>query len=98
VLQPMKWSRGLPLQEKREVPSGMTPLPWVVLILPQRLVLPDLQSLHSLHSGLLVVLLAKVVICFDIEVDILKSNDSIAGLDIRHSGSDALDNTRAFVS
>jgi len=32
----------------------MTPFPWVALILPQRLVLPDLQNLHSLHSGVLV--------------------------------------------
>jgi hypothetical protein len=38
---------------KREVPSGMTPRPWVARILPQRLVLPDLQNLHSLHSGVL---------------------------------------------
>lgn len=31
VLQPMKWNRLLPLQEKRDVPSGIKPLPWVIL-------------------------------------------------------------------
>lgn len=31
VLQPMKWNRLLPLQEKRVVPSGIKPLPWVSL-------------------------------------------------------------------
>jgi hypothetical protein len=41
------------LHLKRDVPSGMTPLPWVARILPQRFVLPDLQNLHSLHSGVL---------------------------------------------
>lgn len=39
-----------------------------------------------------------MIVSLDIEVDILKGNHSIAGLDIRHSRSDALDNTRAFVS
>src|SRR4051794_10592039 len=52
---PMKWSRSLPLHLKRDVPSGMTPFPCVARILPQRLVLPDLQNLHSLHSGVLYV-------------------------------------------
>lgn len=50
---PMKCSRSLPLHLKREVPSGMTPLPWVARILPQRLVLPERQNLHSPHSGVL---------------------------------------------
>lgn len=50
---PMKWRRSLPLALNREVPSGMTPLPWVARILPQRFVLPDLQNLHSPHSGVL---------------------------------------------
>lgn len=50
---PMKWSKSLPLHLKREVPSGITPLPCVARILPQRFVLPDLQNLHSLHSGVL---------------------------------------------
>ena len=49
----MKCSSSLPLHLKRDVPSGMTPLPWVALILPQRFVLPDLQNLHSPHSGVL---------------------------------------------
>lgn len=53
VLVPMKCSRSLPLHLKRDVPSGITPLPWVARILPQRLVLPDLQNLHSRHSGVL---------------------------------------------
>ena len=50
---PMKWRSDLPLHLKREVPSGITPFPWVALILPQRFVLPDLQNLHSPHSGVL---------------------------------------------
>lgn len=50
---PMKCNRSRPLERKREVPSGMTPFPWVVRILPQRLVLPDLQNLQSPHSGVL---------------------------------------------
>lgn len=84
------------------MPSGMRPLPWVVRILAQRLVLLDLQSLHCLHSGLLVSLV--LVFCKtgrcsdDIEDDILKCNDIIAGLDVGHSGSDALDDTGTFVS
>ncbi len=53
VLVPMKCSRSLPRALNREVPSGMTPLPWVARILPQRFVLPDLQNLHSPHSGVL---------------------------------------------
>ena len=47
VEQPIKWKSCLPLQVKREVPSGMTPLPCVALILLQRLVLGDLHILHS---------------------------------------------------
>src|SRR5450755_2673398 len=42
---------GLPLIEKRDVPSGIRPLPWVTRIFWQRLVLPDLQYSHSPHSG-----------------------------------------------
>jgi hypothetical protein len=34
----------------------------------------------------------------DIEDDILKGNDIVAGLDICYSGSDALDDTGTFVS
>ena len=49
----MKCSSSLPLHLNRDVPSGITPLPWVALILPQRFVLPDLQNLHSPHSGVL---------------------------------------------
>ena len=50
---PMKCRRSLPLHLKREVPSGMTPLPWVARILPQRFVLPERQNLQSRHSGVL---------------------------------------------
>jgi hypothetical protein len=50
------------LQEKRDVPSGMTPLPCVSLILAHKFVLPDLHSLHSPHSGLLVTMLVFRVI------------------------------------
>lgn len=53
VEQPMKWRRSLPLHLKRVVPSGICPLPWVARIFPHRFVLPDLQNLHSLHSGVL---------------------------------------------
>lgn len=49
----MKWRRSLPLHLNLEVPSGITPFPCVALILPQRFVFPDLQNLHSLHSGVL---------------------------------------------
>src|SRR5690554_3051750 len=42
---------GLPLYEKRVVPSGITPLPWVARTATQRLVLPDLQNKHSPHSA-----------------------------------------------
>ena len=31
VLVPMKWNRVFPLHEKRDVPSGITPLPCVPL-------------------------------------------------------------------
>src|ERR1700753_3415282 len=55
VLVPMKCRSSLPLQVKRGVPSGITPLPCVARILPQRFVLPDLQNLHSRHSGVLTV-------------------------------------------
>ena len=50
---PMKWRRSWPLHLKREVPSGITPLPCVARIFPQRLVLPERQNLHSRHSGVL---------------------------------------------
>ena len=50
---PMKCRRSFPLHLKREVPSGMTPLPCVARIFPQRLVFPERQNLHSRHSGVL---------------------------------------------
>src|SRR5690554_4898275 len=42
---------GLPLYEKRVVPSGITLLPWVARTATQRFVLPDLQNKHSPHSA-----------------------------------------------
>jgi hypothetical protein len=36
---------------KREVPSGITPLPWVARIAVQRLVFWLRQLLHCRHSG-----------------------------------------------
>ena len=47
----MKWKIGLPFFEKRLVPSGIKPLPCVARIAWHRFVLPDLQNLHCLHSG-----------------------------------------------
>ena len=41
----------MPSSEKRELPSGIRPLPWVTRIFWHRLVLPDRQNLHSPHSG-----------------------------------------------
>merc|ERR1719347_1151938 len=48
VLQPMKWKICLPSFDNRVVPSGITPLPWVPLIVGQRLVLGLSQKIHSL--------------------------------------------------
>src|SRR5256885_16414911 len=42
---------GSPLYEKRVVPSGITPLPWVARTETHRLVLPLLQNRHSPHSA-----------------------------------------------
>src|ERR1700722_6828719 len=42
---------GLPLNEKREVPSGITPFPWVIRIRWHKLVLPDRQNSQVPHSG-----------------------------------------------
>ncbi|CFW39930.1 Uncharacterised protein [Bordetella pertussis] len=41
----------MPSIEKREVPSGIRPLPWVVRMAWHRLVLRDRQNLHWRHSG-----------------------------------------------
>src|SRR5689334_1904674 len=48
---PMKCRICLPFFENRLVPSGMSPLPCVARIATHRFVLPDLQNLHFLHSG-----------------------------------------------
>src|SRR5580698_9840289 len=42
---------GLPLNEKRLAPSGIRPLPCVARIAVHRLVLREVQLLHSRHSG-----------------------------------------------
>src|SRR5437762_3127094 len=42
---------GLPSSEKRLLPSGIKPLPWVARICWHRLVLRDRQNLHCRHSG-----------------------------------------------
>lgn len=52
VEHPIKWCNILPLQENLEVPSGITPFPWGTRIFWQRLVLGDLQNLHSPHCGI----------------------------------------------
>lgn len=49
---PMKWNTFCPLQVKRDVPSGITPCPWVVRILEHKLVFGLLQNLQSLHWGM----------------------------------------------
>ena len=103
---PMKWSSSFPLHLNLEVPSGITPLPWVALILPQRLVLPDLQNLHSLHSG---------VLCHStissvreensglgwkvgLDLDSLKSDNVVSWLDGGHTLADGFDDTSSLVS
>jgi hypothetical protein len=47
----MKWKSCLPLQLKREVPSGITPRPWVKRIFWHKFVFLLRQNLHSLHCG-----------------------------------------------
>ena len=53
VLQPMKWKIGWPSLESREVPSGITPCPWVDLMVGHRLVFWEAQKMQDcfLHSG-----------------------------------------------
>lgn len=51
VEQPIKCKSSLPLHLNRLVPSGILPLPWVSRTALHRLVLPDLQNLHSRHSA-----------------------------------------------
>ena len=51
VLVPMKWWTRDPSFEKRLVSSGINPRPWVSRTAPQRLVLPEVQNLHSPHSA-----------------------------------------------
>lgn len=49
---PMKWYKVLPLHVKRDVPSGITPCPWVLRICEQTLVFGCLQNLQVLHCGM----------------------------------------------
>ena len=75
----------------------MTPLPWVARILPQRLVLPDLQNLHSLHSGVLESSLGTVSNQTDGE-RILEGNDVVARLYVCDTLADRFDDTGALVT
>lgn len=95
---PIKCSTSLPLHLKRLVPSGMTPLPWVARILPQRLVLPDLQNLHSLHSGVLDALVLDVKLESGSIGRILEADDGVAGLDVGDALTNRLDDAGALVS
>lgn len=79
-----------------EVPSGITPFPWVALILPHKLVLPDLQNLHSLHSGVLEDVSVKSH--FGHKVIILESYDMISWLNRSNTLTNGLDNTSSLVS
>lgn len=89
----------MPLHVNREVPSGITPFPCVALILPQRFVLPDLQNLHSLHSG---VLYANVSgegkKDGEEDKNVLKSYNVISWLDGCHALADGLDYTSSFMT
>lgn len=49
VEQPMKCAIVCPLHVKRDVPSGIKPLPWVSRILLHKFVFGDLQNLQSPH-------------------------------------------------
>jgi hypothetical protein len=82
------------LHLKREVPSGMTPLPCVARILPQRLVFPDLQNLHSLHSGVLTAVSSRRIFVSDY---ILEGNDVVTGLYVCDALTNGLDNTSTLV-
>ena len=73
----------------------MTPFPCVARILPQRLVLPDLQNLHSLHSGVLLTLAINGVLG---GLDVLEGNDMVAGLYIGDALTDGLDVSGTFVT
>lgn len=95
---PMKCNNSLPLHLNREVPSGMTPLPWVARILPQRFVLPDLQNLHSPHSGVLKrQIVSSATSCFNIR-DILECHNVVSRLHIRHTFTNRLDDSSAFMT
>lgn len=51
VEHPIKWNNFFPLHENLDVPSGIYPWPCVILIFWHKLVLGDLQNLHSPHCG-----------------------------------------------
>jgi hypothetical protein len=73
----------------------MTPLPWVARILPQRLVLPDLQNLHSLHSGVLENVRLVVQGCRNC---VLESDNIVANLYVCNALADRLNDTGALVT
>lgn len=54
VLVPMKWYRVFPLHEKRDMPSGITPLPCVPLQISKQetviIIIITTTYLHSQHS------------------------------------------------
>lgn len=52
VEQPIKCASVCPLHVKRDVPSGIKPLPWVSRILLHKFVFGDLQNLQSPHWGM----------------------------------------------
>ena len=51
VLVPMKWYRVFPLHEKRDMPSGITPLPCVPLQISKQetMIIITTTYLHSQH-------------------------------------------------
>lgn len=90
------------------VPSGMTPLPWVARIFPHRLVLPDLQNLHSLHSGVLGTRDVSGARCDGqaildsqrepTQVSLLESDDVVAGLHVGNALANRLDDAGTLVT
>ena len=103
---PIKCSRSRPLHLKREVPSGITPLPWVARILPQRLVFPERQNLHSRHSGVLKKREEVGVSCLGLDkgvgslgdTGLLECHDMVARLDRGDAFAHGFDDAGALVA
>ena len=92
---PMKCNRSCPLHLNRLVPSGRTPLPCVARILPHKLVFPDLQNLHSLHSGVL------FYVSFSSHCrrkNVLESDNVVTRLDVGHTLSNGFHDTSTLVT